>query len=331
MGMRKGVPHAKCSPLCAIKEKLQELWDRAYGCINKINDITPDGDGKFKINAGSGIVVSPDGNGIEISAASVSYTGVDPIVVDNDTLEISAPTVATQDDLAAKADKATTLGGYGITDAVTLNTNQEITAVKTYTHSDAAVILKRNSSYSSGQAWSPYLEYRTDTGDASVGRLYARRDATNDAYMVMDIRDPGTNTWKGSINLATNGSDAWVTAPTRAYASGNTSDIVTIGSLAANPNVVHTVGNETISGYKTFTNDLSISEAYNPYFVTQTNNIPSRSAMSSAANYYTRWEWRAANGDMLGAIQFVHNANSNSTEIQVCSINNGSEYWRALQ
>ncbi len=62
MGMRKGVPHAKCSPLCAIKEKLQELWDRAYGCINKINNITPDGDGKFSIQAGSNIQLTDISN-----------------------------------------------------------------------------------------------------------------------------------------------------------------------------------------------------------------------------------------------------------------------------
>ena len=38
----------------------------------------------------------------------------------------------------------------------------------------------------------------------------------------------------------------------RAYASGNTKDIVTQGALASNPELVHTTGNETVAGIKTF-------------------------------------------------------------------------------
>jgi len=276
-----------------------------------------------------------DGNGATISTTYATKTEVTTGLGTKLDTTVAASTYATQtaltDGLAAKADKATSLAGYGITDGVTTNTAQTITEVKTFTHPSGAIILKNNSAYSSGQEWSPYLDFKTDTGDVAVGRVYARRDSSDNGNMVIDVRNPNSGDWKGAVSLACDSSEAWFTAPFRAYNSANVNDVVTIGSLAANPNVVHTTGNETVSGYKVFTNDLSISEEYNPYFVTQTNNIPSRSALGSASTYYTRWEWRAANGDVLGAIQFVHNANSNSTEIQVCSINNGSEYWRALQ
>ena len=43
-----------------------------------------------------------------------------------------------------------------------------------------------------------------------------------------------------------------VTANIRAYNASNTTDVVTIGSLQASTDVVHTSGNETISGTKTF-------------------------------------------------------------------------------
>jgi hypothetical protein len=57
--------------------------------------------------------------------------------------------------------------------------------------------------------------------------------------------------------------DGWATAPSRAYNSANTLDIVTIGSLASNPNVVHTTGNEDVNGIKTFKTTLWMEGAVN--------------------------------------------------------------------
>ena len=54
-----------------------------------------------------------------------------------------------------------------------------------------------------------------------------------------------------------NNSGAWAQAPYRTYNPSNTSDIVTIGSLQASSDVVHTVNAETVNGLKTFTGDLT--------------------------------------------------------------------------
>ena len=50
-----------------------------------------------------------------------------------------------------------------------------------------------------------------------------------------------------SVDINDNG-DQYATAPYRAYNSAHTNEIVTIGSLAANPSVIHATGNETKSG-----------------------------------------------------------------------------------
>ena len=73
---RRDVPCSPCGSgsssgcgCCSLKEKLAVLWDRTIGSILKINNVTPDGDGKFEIKAGSNVTISEISNGIEISSA----------------------------------------------------------------------------------------------------------------------------------------------------------------------------------------------------------------------------------------------------------------------
>lgn len=74
---RRNVPCSPCGSgsssgcgCCSLKEKLAVLWDRTIGSILKINDMTPDGDGKFEIRAGSNVTITDISNGIEISASA---------------------------------------------------------------------------------------------------------------------------------------------------------------------------------------------------------------------------------------------------------------------
>ena len=73
---RRNVPCSPCGSgssgcgCCSLKEKLAVLWDRTIGSILKINNVTPDGDGKFEIKAGSNVTISEISNGIEISASA---------------------------------------------------------------------------------------------------------------------------------------------------------------------------------------------------------------------------------------------------------------------
>ena len=65
---------------------------------------------------------------------------------------------------------------------------------------------------------------------------------------------PGSDSLGSTVSaiLHKTATDGWLTTSYRPYNSANVNDVVTIGSLAANPNVVHTIGNETINGSKLF-------------------------------------------------------------------------------
>lgn len=106
--MKRKLSGDKCGCCCRLKEKLETLWTRAIGCINKINEITPDGDGKFTIEAGSNVQLTEISNGLKIdTTGGISYysAGDTYIDVDNNDLEISLVNpgqsggVALQDDL----------------------------------------------------------------------------------------------------------------------------------------------------------------------------------------------------------------------------------------
>lgn len=112
--MRRGTPccgneRIRCNPLA---EKLQHLWDRTIGSIVRINDISPDGDGDFTIEAGENIRITEQGtgNGIRIdTTGGVSYYSAaedSGITVDNTNLKIGTNGLAKQSDLETVADAA---------------------------------------------------------------------------------------------------------------------------------------------------------------------------------------------------------------------------------
>ena len=71
MTWKRKIPgEGACGPCCSWKERFNQLWDRAIGCIVKINNITPDGDGKFEIRGGTGVQVTPISNGVEINSTA---------------------------------------------------------------------------------------------------------------------------------------------------------------------------------------------------------------------------------------------------------------------
>lgn len=72
----------------------------------------------------------------------------------------------------------------------------------------------------------------------------------------------------------------YVTVPTRTYNAPNTSDVVTIGTLQSSTDVVHTSGNESITGVKTFSEKVIISNQKTLHFTESSNrainiNVPS--------------------------------------------------------
>ena len=116
--IRRKLNTEKCGCCCTLKEKLQYLWDHTMGAILKVNDITPDGDGKFTIEAGTNIALTEISNGLRIdTTGGVSYysAGDTYVDVDNNDLEISlvdpgqSGGVALHDDLEVVATGLTNL------------------------------------------------------------------------------------------------------------------------------------------------------------------------------------------------------------------------------
>lgn len=111
--MRRRIPNEKCGGhWCAIKEKLDRLWNRTIGSITKINNVTPDGDGKFSIEAGDNITIDETGtgNGIRINATGGGGGGSDYEAVPNSGIVIDnqAHTIGTEDIIRGTGD----IGSY---------------------------------------------------------------------------------------------------------------------------------------------------------------------------------------------------------------------------
>lgn len=116
--IKRKLNNEKCGCCCTLKEKLQYLWEHTMGAIRKVNDITPDGDGKFTVEAGNNVLLTPISNGLKIdTTGGISYysAGDNYVDVDNNDLEISLKNpgqtggVALHDDLEVVAQSVTNL------------------------------------------------------------------------------------------------------------------------------------------------------------------------------------------------------------------------------
>ena len=156
--------------------------------------------------------------------------------------------------------KPTTLSGYGITDAVNTTGDQTgIAGAKTWTGEQTIVnnwLIAKRTDVDFTQAPSSNIYINgidfQDMNNQETGAMFHYYETNGNASSWLSSRSKVS----GSITDARIGvyvgstGTKWATAPVRTYNSANTDDIVTIGSLASNPNVVHTTGNESIAGNK---------------------------------------------------------------------------------
>lgn len=91
----------------------------------------------------------------------------------------------------------------------------------------------------------------TNANDAEVGSVTFNRSTNGLSNIHLYVKNTGGTATSFKVN---NGdSTAYMTGPYRTYNASYTGDIVTIGSLQSSTDVVHTSGNESIGGTKTFT------------------------------------------------------------------------------
>lgn len=105
------------------------------------------------------------------------------------------------------------------------------------------------------------LQY-VNTANKEIGSVTFNRGADGNSNIHLYVKNTSNNNASFKfINEETTG-DAYATSPSRAYNSSNTSDVVTIGSLQASTDVVHTAGNETALGIKTMQTLIVGEEIY---------------------------------------------------------------------
>ena len=127
-------------------------------------------------------------------------------------------------------------------------------------------------------------------------------NATELTTYVKRIDGGTTHTANMGLSVKSDGTK-YLHAPSRAYNSANVDDVVTIGSLASNPNVVHMTGNEDIAGQKIFTN---VANGFKVPIATR-DTVNSGTSKRNDVTFY------AENGDILGRFSFYIGTNNTRT------------------
>ena len=232
----------------AIQEQIDDL-QRQIDDIG-LQSITPIIDGTY---AAGRAVADESGNNIEstyapqtaLSDGSVTQVGTANVGTDTKPIKLvgGVPTAVTND-------------------LVDTTSQQDITGEKRIRRTGSMLDFINNNS-----------EYNVVPASSLRSALYyLDKNAHLEGAMEWEKQTDGSHSW--AINLR-NKNGTWLSrmfkifkmddgteyavCPTRTYNSANTNDVVTIGSLAANPNVVHTTGNETAYGIKDYPNGINVS------------------------------------------------------------------------
>ena len=167
--------------------------------------------------------------------------------------------------------------------------------------------------------------------------------ATNSGYAGFGFqRNDGGS---GSNYIARyNGTQWYNTADTRTYNASNTSDVVTIGSLQASTDVVHTSGNETISGNKSFLSTMYIgsssqySARIDAYGETGTGNRKINilgvgdtfGVRPSNYRQYSFISWSDESNRLVAGLRAIHHSDG-TYSVQIMTLNSdGTEKYATL-
>ena len=147
-----------------------------------------------------------------------------------------------------------------LSDAVDKSNAQTITGTKTFTD---VVTVAKNDGTSRCRCVNTSLIRGTLPSADTVSGGFSTLNNNQDTLMGLNhtimtsgagrsnwfVRDYANSNYK-EVALFSGG---YLVAPNRTYNASNTSDVVTIGSLQSSTDIVHTTGNETVGGVKTFT------------------------------------------------------------------------------
>lgn len=260
----------------------KKLEDAVKGIIQVFTGITPTSE-----DAGKTIVIDSEGKGT-LSSETIG-TDTKPIKV------VDGVAVAVTNDL------------------MDLETNQNILGVKTFSSANgfnieipnaggdyaitsiSKVLVKGTNP--SETTW-PFSIHVLDKNKQSLSSpISTRFNPSGDGRL--EFRSPTINS-RNVIDLTVE--NGYVTAKSREYGSAHTGDVVTQASLATNPEVLHTTGNETKDG-KLIVKSLASGDIADGQFVVQDNRTDAEHTIGSALSVFTLGKiiFKDGNGNFGGA------------------------------
>lgn len=314
--MRKGVPHAKCNPLCAIKDSLKALWDRAGNCINRINDVSPDGDGDFTITGGDNVIVSSDPNGITIdtTGAVAYYSSSDPkLSIDNSNLTIDTVNVASLNDVQTVANDLSTAES----DILTLQgqsaiiTGDLITETTQRQAADATLQNNIDAVAASTAGLQGQIDLKRDRSDTVGYYAYTHNGVTQNETIIEDGTTAATIPVRDA-NGRMHAADPAAGATDKTLTTANW--VSQTGDSAPN-NLLHRSGNEKITANKMF--------ATNQYLGCSGSNLVTNPTTFVAATLFTIADQvNGATHNNLGSLTKVRN-NASQNYVDLTSTSYG--------
>ena len=188
-----------------------------------------------------------------------------------------------------------------------------------------------------------YVHTVYDKNNAMEGRLqFTHGDTGSKLWRLMLVKNDGTET-KTEMKTLSDGT-TYVVCPNRTYNASNTSDVVTIGTLQSSTDVVHTSGNESVSGNKSFLSTLYIgsnsqySARIDAYGETGSGNRKLNiigvgdtfGVRPSNYRQYSFFSWSDENNRLVAGLRAIHHSDG-TYSVQIMTLNSdGTEKYATL-
>ena len=272
-----------CNPIDEILARLDALERRASAIVAKVQGIAPDGEGNVTLPTSStdtdplhgrvdAFAMSSEVKEATDDAHAYAASIADDVVVINSEIDALNQAVAALQPAEIEAIKAAvqTLQATVATLESTVTSLNDSVSGKVSKSGDTMT-----GNLTIEKSWSPITTLRVtsasltnpassirdlgytfeDSDGYQIGSMYERISTNGDLYLALQTKSNKSGSEKRSTITIYNSADgsAYATAPSWSVGTNDNSDkILTIKMANSLPSLMHTTGNETINGIKTF-------------------------------------------------------------------------------
>lgn len=342
-----------CNPLDSIIMRLEELERRAQFIVARVQGIAPDGEGNVTLPTSESIDGPLFGSIQAFSMSSEVKGAYDDLhayasAIADDIIEVRSDIVdldrridelepegvdALQNAVDAlsmavdslRADKVNKAGDTMTGGLLIQKTTGGFPLKMEYLSYDSGLILKRKGVPIDAEVtdlMSGGKIYFQDDGDVNFGVLGTQKESTFNQIALCSYRNGKSQ----SLQLINAGDTGFAKAPSWSVGTNDNSDkILTIKMANSLPSLVHTTGNETVAGTKTFSNAPLVTGGRIRCLNT---NLPSQSAPTSYQfNQGIIFEDSASKE--VGAVFHQVGKNSTTGETHITAVSNGPNRFEA--